>query len=124
MPTNAQKARAGAHFVVAELLRRGAGDITFDDRRRILEIVASNADGTRSVTLRVKTKTVGDWQTTVELGEPREPDEAEDDFWVLVDIHLRRHGGQRPVNPRSTHCAIRPADVEAWRDRWDALGVC
>jgi hypothetical protein len=25
--------------------------------------------------------------------------------------------------PESTHCAIRPADVEAWSGRWDALGL-
>jgi hypothetical protein len=39
------------------------------------------------------------------------------------EAHLRAHGGQRPVNPASTHCAIRPGDVERWRDRWDQLGI-
>ena len=30
----------------------------------------------------------------------------------------------KPVTyPGSTHCAIKPADVEMWRERWDALGV-
>jgi len=151
MPTNAQKARAGGHLVVAELLRRGVGSVAFDDRRRSPEIVACNSDASRTVTLRVKTKTTGDWQTTVELGEPREPDEDERRFWALVDIgtdpdqppgyfivpdwwmlnyiheqyqsHLQRHGGTRPVSPGSTHCAIRPADVEAWGGRWGALGL-
>jgi hypothetical protein len=33
MPTNAQKARAGGHLVVAELLRRGVGHFeAFRDR--------------------------------------------------------------------------------------------
>ena len=101
--------------------------------------------------MRIKTKTTGDWQTTTALGEPREPDNDETSFWVLVDIgtdpdraptfhvvpdwwmrnyihwelqnHLRRHGGTRPNTPGSTHCAIKPADVAAWRGRWDTLGL-
>jgi hypothetical protein len=104
------------------------------------------------VTLRVKTKTTGDWQTTGVLGEPRAEDPGESRFWVLVDIgtdpsipasyfvvpewwvfnyiheefqtHLARHGGRRPRNPESTHCAIRPKDVEQWRGGWEALGIC
>ena len=151
MPTNAQKARAGGHLVVAELLRRGVGDVTYDDRQRSPEIVATDTTQSRAVTLRIKTKTTGDWQTTTALGEPREPDNDETSFWVLVDIgtdpdraptfhvvpdwwmrnyihwelqnHLRRHGGTRPNTPGSNHCAIKPADVAAWHGRWDTLGL-
>jgi hypothetical protein len=152
MATNAQKARAGGHLVVAQLLRRGVGSVTFADNQRSIEITASSVDRSRTVAVRVKTKTTGDWQTTIELGEPRPPDDAEKRFWVLVDIGteprlpvsyfvvpqwwihnyiheqlqetLKRHGGRRARSPGSTHCAIRPADVESWRDCWDALGVC
>jgi hypothetical protein len=147
MPTNAQKARAGGHLVVAELLRRGVGDVRFDDSRRSLEIEASDTDGTRTVTVRVKTKTTGDWQTSIAFGKPCEPDDGETRFWVLVDIggdpsraasyfvvpnwwmanyiheefqsHLQRHGGTRPVSPGSTHCAIRPAAI----DRGETAGT-
>ena len=51
------------------------------------------------------------------------------DWWMCnyvhdeFEAHLRSHGGQRPVNPGSTHCAIHPGDVELWRDRWDQLGI-
>src|SRR3954447_8537060 len=86
MPTNAQKARAGGHLVVAELLRRGVGDVACDDRQRSSEIVATDTTQSRAVTLRIKTKTTGDWQTTTALGEPRQPDNDETSFWVLVDI--------------------------------------
>jgi hypothetical protein len=123
-PNNPQKARAGRHFVAAELHRRGAGKVTFSSTQRSVEIVASDADEARTVTLRVKTKTTGDWQTTGVLGEPRAEDPGESRFWVLVDIgtdpsipasyfvvpewwvfnyiheefqtHLARHGGRRP----------------------------
>jgi hypothetical protein len=150
-PSNAQKARAGRHFVVAELHRRGAGTVTLPDYQRSVEIVASDAEQTRTVTLRVKTKTTGDWQSTGVLGEKRTEDLDESRYWVLVDIgtdpstptsyfivpewwilnyihkefqaNLARHGGRRPRNPESTHCAIRPHDMERWRDDWQALGV-
>jgi hypothetical protein len=151
MPTNLDKARAGIHFVVAELHRRGARSVTVAQTGQTFEISATDPQSDRRVTLRVKTKTVGDWQTSTRLGEPREPDPNESRFWTLVDIgkdpstapryfvipewwvlnyihneiesHLAHHGGVRPVSPDSTHCAIRPADIEEWRDRWDVLGI-
>jgi hypothetical protein len=49
--------------------------------------------------------------------------------WILnyiyerSEVHLARHGGQRPNNPRSTHFAIRPRDVAQWHGRWDILPI-
>jgi len=69
-------------------------------------------------------------------------------FWVLVDLipeqpefyvvpnswmesalhdeyqaYLNRHGGRRPVNPTSKHIGFSTGLIEAWRDRWDLLGI-
>ena len=101
--------------------------------------------------MRVKTKSSGGLADDHENREPREEKSAETRFWILLDtgqrgadgpgffivpdrwmcvyIHdefeayLRSHGGQRPVNPASTRCAIHPGDVERWRDGWDQLGI-
>jgi hypothetical protein len=78
----------------------------------------------------------------------REPVADEMTFWVLVDLipecpefyvapnwwmenalfgvyeaYLKRHGGQRPVSPKSNHIGIRTALVSEWKDRWDLLGI-
>jgi hypothetical protein len=148
-PTNPQKARAGRHLVVAALLRRGVGDVEVVDERRSAELVVSGHGGAPALTITVKTKTTGTWRTTTTLGESRASDPNESRFWVLVDIgtepahrptyfvvwwmrnyiheeipgHLARHGGKQPVTADSTHCAIKPRDVEPWCDRWDLLGA-
>jgi hypothetical protein len=149
--TNQEKARLARDRVVRELRRRGAGHVTEVKTGNVFQLQATDTSGRREVTLRVKTKSSGDWQTTTRIGEPREEKQAETKFWILVDTgqrgadvpgffvvpdwwmcnyvhdefeaHLRSHGGQRPVNPASTHCAIHPGDVERWRDRWDQLGI-
>lgn len=133
-----------------ELRRRGAVDLSERQHGNVFEIVASSA-GSREVSLRVKTKASGDWQTSTKLGEARHEDPNETRFWVLVDrgvaegtapgyfivpdwwmrnyihlqfeSHLDAHGGRRPVSPGSTHCAVHQRHVEGWRDRWDLLGV-
>ena len=148
--TNQEKARLARERVVRELRRRGAGQVTEVKTGNVFQLQATDASGRREVTLRVKTKSSGDWQTTTRIGEPREEKQSERKFWILLDTgqrgvgpgffvvpdwwmcnyvheefqaHLRSHGGQRPVNPASTHCAIHPGDVERWRDRWDQLGI-
>jgi hypothetical protein len=136
---------------VRELRRHGAGQVTEVKTGNVFELHATDTSRRREVTLRIKTKSSGDWQTTTKIGEPREEKQAETKFWILLDTgqrgadgpgffvvpdwwmcnyvhdefeaHLRSHGGQRPVNPASTHCAIRPGHVERWRDRWDQLGI-
>lgn len=35
--------------------------------------------------------------------------------------NLKKHNNCRPKSPESTHTAVSPADVEAFRDNWDLL---
>lgn len=153
MPTleRRQVGQAGEHFVAAELHRRGGNAVTFSGNMPKIDILASDVGQTRTVAIQVKTKTAGSWHTSTTLGASRGEDSADDRFWVLVDIgrdpgrppsyfimpewwvqnhihdrhaeYLAQHGGRRPGNPASTHWAIRPRDVEQWRDRWDVLGI-
>jgi hypothetical protein len=146
-----QTAQAGRHFVAAELERRNATDVTFFQKERQIDVRASNALRTPTVTIRVKTKTRGNWHASLKDGAARGLATSDQDFWVLVDLGpggqqppkfyvmpdrwirehidehhawwLSIHGGQRPVNPASPHVAIEPAAVAQWQDRWDLLGI-
>ena len=146
-----QTAQAGRRVVVAELQRRDATDVTFLQKERQIDVRASNAARTRTVTIRVKTKTRGNWHASVKDGAARGLAASKQDFWVLVDLGpggqqlpkffvmpgrwirehidehyawwLSIHGGQRPVNPASPHVAIEPSAVAQWQDRWDVLGI-
>ena len=80
--------------------------------------------------------------------QQRTKPEAEDSFWVFVDIggertefyiapkwwvenniyethheYLARHGGKRAINQESTHHAILHRHIAEWKDRWDVLGI-
>ena len=138
-------------MVVAELKRRQAVDVTFFKKDRQTDLRASNARRTRTVTIRVNTKTSGNWHANLKVGASRGLASSYHDFWVLVargpdgrrrpksfvmpDCWIREHidphhdwwpsihGGQRPVNPASPHVAIEPAAVAEWQDRWDLLGI-
>jgi len=146
-----QVGQAGEHFVAAELHRRGAYAVTFSGNMPNIDVLASDAEHGRQAAIQVKTKTSGTWHTSTERGAVRTEADADNRFWVLVDIgrdpapppayfivpewwirnhiheryqaYLASHGGQRPRNPRSTHFAIKPRDVEQWRDRWELLPV-
>lgn len=146
-PNSQQVARAGEHFVAAELHRRGAYAVTFAGNMPEIDILASDAGQTRTVAVQVKTKRSGTWQTTRREWTDRVPEVAATRFWVFVDIHktdtspdyfvvpekwiqedinrshkayLERHGGQdRP----SKHHAIPRKRIEQWRDCWEQLGI-
>lgn len=91
--TNQETARLARERVVRELRRRGAGDVTEVKIGNIFEFHATDASGRREVTLRVKTKSSGDWQTTTGIGEPREEETAETKFWILLDTGQRGADG-------------------------------
>lgn len=146
-----QVGQAGEHFVAAELHRRGAYAVTFSGNMPNIDILASDVEQTRTVSVQVKTKTTGTWHSSTLRGELRDEDPDEARFWILVDIgrdpeigpfywvvpewwmlnHIHVHfherlaasGGTRLKNPDSTHFAIIPKNVEQWRDRWDLLGI-
>jgi hypothetical protein len=146
-PHPQQVARAGEHFVAAELHRRGAYAVTFAGNMPEIDILASDVDQTRTVAIQVKARQSGTWQTTRKDWTARVPEVADARFWVFVDLHrrdsppqyfvvperriqkiidrrhqewLRNHPGQRRASKRQ---AIRRTDIEEWRDRWDLLGI-
>lgn len=148
---NQQVGQAGEHFVAAELHRRGAYAVTFSGNMPDIDILASDVEQTRKVTIQVKTKTTGTWHSSILRGEPREEPDDEDRFWILVDIgkdpdcrpstgvvpewwminhiHVRyqerlaARGGVWARNRDSKHFAVIPKNVEEWRDRWELLRI-
>jgi hypothetical protein len=150
-PSTQQVARAGEHLVAAELHRRGAFAVTFAGNMPRIDILASNAEQTRTVMIQVKTKRSGTWQASTRAGIPREAVPEEQRFWVFVDLrknaneppvyyivhewwiqndiheahqaYLSRAGGTRTRNPESTHHAIPLSRIKDSKDRWDRLGI-
>ena len=147
-----QAGQAGEHYVAAELNRRGAYAVTFSGNIPNFDIIASNREQTRAVQIQVKTKrTKGAWQTTINNGIPRRKPKDETRFWILVDMaipigqlpdfyiipeywiqndihkahktYLKKHGGVRARNPKSTHHGIPVKRIEQWKDKWDILKV-
>ncbi|MCZ6547116.1 MAG: hypothetical protein O6837_03225 [Deltaproteobacteria bacterium] len=147
---NQQTARAGEHFVAAELNRRGAFAVTFAGNMPKIDILASNLDRSRDVGIQVKTRRSGSWHTSIDEGRQCQPNPDETHFWVFVDLadnnagpiyyvvpewwmrndifkahgaYLKRHGGKRAINPRSKHHSIDIRRITKWKDRWDLLKI-
>jgi hypothetical protein len=147
IPTAHQVARTGEYFVAAELHRRGAYAVPFADNMPGIDLLASNIDQTRMVTIQVKAKRAGSWQTRASRGSPRAEVSDERRFWIFVDLegepayyvvpewwiqndihqahaaYLARHGGHRAINPSSDHHSIQRTRILSWRDRWVELGL-
>lgn len=70
----------------------------------VFELQATDKSGRREVTLRVKTKSSGDWQTTTTIGEPREEKQAETKFWILLDTGQRGADGPGFSSCRTGGC--------------------
>lgn len=80
---------AGEYFVAAELSRRGhVASITLRNTRGI-DILASNADATRSVGIQVKTRqdAGSEWVLTKKAEELPEGGVAENLFYVFVSLN-------------------------------------
>ncbi|MBL7177102.1 MAG: hypothetical protein ISS66_14855 [Desulfobacteraceae bacterium] len=139
-----QTARAGEHFVAAELNRRGVYAVTFAGNMPKIDILASNTDQTRTVSIQVKTRRSGTWQTSTTEGRRCKRPSDQTNFWIFVDIekadqppgyyivpewwirndiynsheaYLKKHGGKRKFNPKSTHHSIYIKRIEQWKDR-------
>jgi hypothetical protein len=148
---NQQVARAGEHFVVAELNKRGAFAVTFAGNMPKIDLIACNQDQSRTIHIQVKTKRGGHtWHSSIVGSKPMNPPADETNFWVFVDLgvlkaspqywvvpdwwirdniykahqsYLGSHGGKRARNPDSTHHAIDESRLEEWKGRWDILGI-
>jgi Holliday junction resolvase-like predicted endonuclease len=146
--TNQQVGAAGEHFVAAEIHRRGGYAVTFSGNMHDIDLLASDTGHDRIISIQVKTKTSGTWQTSTTRGKKRKAPEIETKYWVLVDLgkeypefyvipkwwmendihrahskYLAEFGGHRAKNDASTHHAIPVARVTEWKDRWDELGI-
>lgn len=141
--------RAGVHYVIAELNRRGVEARPAKSDKGI-DIHVPKQGTKPALRLRVKAKTDAFWQTSTEdrlvpharpetnyvvfvtfgWGSSDSPTYwVAPESWVKRDVYthhrayLAEHGGKRPRTPGSTHHSVDVTRVEKWRDRWDLLGV-
>ena len=141
--------RAGKLFVAAELHRRGVFASVALTRAPRRNIVATSPDGSRTVTIQVKTKRPHSrvWHWNVQRAEQERSTPA-GHFMVLVDLVpsqpvyyvwplrslanqcYRNHhawlasiGGEYPRTPGSQQIRIGIADIETGKDAWHLLGV-
>lgn len=151
--TNQQVGRAGELFVAAEIHRRGGYAVTFAGNMPGIDLLASDRDNTRRVSIQVKTKGPNSrgWQASTRQGLSSASADAAScagRFWVLVDLrpaypgfyvmpelvirndiyerhqeYLAAHGGHRPNNPASEHHLITVARVAEWQDAWHVLEI-
>lgn len=87
---NQQVARAGEHFVVAELNKRGAFAMSFAGNMPKIDLLASNHNRSRTVYIQVKTKRGGrTWHMSTKDSKPTvAPADLlrETVYWVFVDL--------------------------------------
>jgi hypothetical protein len=88
--SNQQVARAGEHFVAAELNKRGAYAVTFAGNMPKIDLLACNSDQSRTVQIQVKTKRGGrSWHSSIvgckAMAAPLSP-LSEVTFWVFVNL--------------------------------------
>jgi hypothetical protein len=106
---------AGEYFVAGELSRRGyVASITLRNTRGI-DILASNADATRSVGIQVKTRQDAgtDWVLSKKAEEAPDGDVADNLFYVFVSLN----GAGAPyyhVVPRASVAAFIRANHAKW----------
>ena len=103
---------AGEYFVAAELSRRGfIASITLRNTRG-MDIVATNKDAKRTVTIQCKTsrKDAKQWL----LGEKGEDFHADNHFYVFVDLHGDLERPSYHIVPSSTVAKTIKMEHRAW----------
>jgi len=144
-PSAHEVARRGIELAREALAARGARARPAGKGFSRNMLTVSLPDG-RKALVYVKTRRVGDWQTSTNFGQPRS-DESHDEFWLFVDLmgepdfyvvpaswiendiyrvhveYLEKHGGRRRDNPASDHHRITEDRIARWRDCWDRLGL-
>jgi hypothetical protein len=139
-PSKMNVHRAACHYVLAELLRRGA--VVIEPKPSVDLAVGV---GSRLLQIDVLGRTARTWQGHID----RRAGDA--DFFVFVDLsggtratpqfwivpasaavesirrghkrYLEKHGGKRPKSPQSKHTSIKTDGLVQGRDRWDLLGL-
>ena len=141
-----QTARAGEHFVAAELNRRGAYAVTFAGNMPKIDVMATNSRGSRTVRIQVKTRRSGSWHARTFHGERCKKNPNETEFWIFVDISKaqnppgyyvvpawwmrndihkadKAYEARRGKPKEHTHHGIKLERIEQWRDRWELLDI-
>lgn len=144
-----QVGAAGEHYVAAEIHVRGGYAVTFSGNMKGIDLLASDAEHKRKISIQVKCKTAGTWHANaIRDGHAIGESPAEDKFWVFVDLGIRppeyyiapawwvendiherhseylaQHGGKRARGGDSPHHAIPVSRLIAWKARWDVLGI-
>ena len=144
-----QVSQAGELLVASEINLHGAYAAQFSGNMPGIDLVAIDVPRTRLVGIQVKTRTSGQgWQINTRRGQAREPNPNETVYWVFVDLathpaeyyvvpewwvenaihernvwYLSQHGGQRPVNPKSTHGLLVQPQLAEWKDKWEELRI-
>jgi hypothetical protein len=141
--------RAGEMFVAAENHRRGGYAVTRAGNMPGIDILASDLENTRRISIQVKAKSSGSWHARFpKVAAECVEDPGETSYWVFVDLggehpayfiaprwwvrndiwrghtayldrYRQKHGHQR----ESGHRGIHVGRVEQWRDRWDVPGI-
>jgi hypothetical protein len=141
---------AGQFFVAAELNRRGAHTAIFLGNMPKIDLVATNVEQTRTVSIQVKTRRAGTWHANNRDAEPREENSKDDRFWIFVDLSNKDQHPDYYIVPewwlknnmyevcvayeekkgrkvkfpfKSEHHSIPLSRIEQWGDRWDVLGL-
>ena len=138
---------AGQFYVAAELSRRGAHAAIYLGNMPNMDLVASNVDQSRTVSIQVKTRRSGTWHANNRDAEPRKRNPKEDRFWVFVDMlnlkdpdyyivpewwlknnmyevciaYAKKKGRKMELPFESDHHSIPLVRIEQWKDMWQLL---
>jgi hypothetical protein len=86
--TNTLIGTAGEYYVCAELCRLGYLALLTPKNNPLFDVVATNVDGTKAVSIQVKTRSISNTQGW-KVGKPLYPAETPGDpFVVLVNLHV------------------------------------
>ena len=144
---NIKTAELGFTAAIREIGRRGATSVDTHKEGNKKFITYTGMDGNRyTVTTRSKAK--GDWQTSINYGNSTQEKANERSFWLFVDLEfdppkfypvpqwwisndifeafqalLKKHGGHRARNDKSTHHAVRLPRIRRWESRWSEMSL-
>ena len=138
-------AELGFVAAVQEINRRGGREVTThkEGNRRYLTYIGHNG---REYKVTTRSKTKGDWQTSINYGEKCDRNPVEKEFWLFVDLEfsppkfypvpiwwikndiheafqrlLEKHGGHRARNDKSSHHAVRLPRIQRWESKWSEM---
>ena len=130
-----------------EIASRGGREVTLhkEGNRRLLTFVGHDGHQYKVIT---RSKTKGDWQTSIKYGEKCGENPIEREYWLFVDLgfdppkfypvplwwikndiygahqrYLDKHGGHRARNDKSSHHSVRLPRIQRWESEWSEMGL-